>query len=68
MMHKNFKLQTEGVHCMKRIFSLIFISIFALAFSAGFVACKKAEKTDEPAVEEQKAEEAAPAEKEGEAK
>lgn len=46
---------------MKRIFTLIFISIFALAFSAGIVACKKAEKTEEPAVE-QPAEEAAPAE------
>jgi hypothetical protein len=55
---------------MKRIFTLIFISLFAFAFSAGFVACKKDKPADEPVVEEQKADEAAPAgeEKKEEAK
>ncbi len=44
---------------MKRIFTMIFISMFALAFSAGFVACKKDKPAEEPAVEQ--TEEAAPA-------
>jgi hypothetical protein len=50
---------------MKRIFTLIFISLFAFAFSAGFVACKKAEDKGDAAIEEQKAgEEAVPADAE----
>jgi hypothetical protein len=46
---------------MKKIFTLIFVSLFAFAFSAGFVACKKDKPADEPTVEEQKEGEAAPA-------
>ena len=46
---------------MKRILTFMFISIFALSFGIGFVACKK--KAEEPAVtEEKKMEEAKPAE------
>jgi hypothetical protein len=57
---QKFKQQREGVQSMKRILTLMFISIFALTFSIGFVSCKK-KPAEEPAVEEKKAEEAKPA-------
>ena len=37
---------------MKRIFTLMFISIFAIAFSAGFVSCKKKAAEDKEVTEE----------------
>lgn len=46
---------------MKRFLTLVFISIFAIALSAGFVACKKDKPAEEATMEEPKAEEAAPA-------
>ena len=45
---------------MKKFIALFFVSLFAFAFTAGFVACKKDKPADEPAVE-QPADEAAPA-------
>jgi hypothetical protein len=58
---------------MKRILTFIFISIFAVAFSAGFMSCKKKaaeeqEMTEQkegqgPATEEKKMEETKPMEK-----
>jgi len=52
---------------MKRIFTFIFISIFAVAFSAGIMSCKK-KPAEETEMTEQKEGEAAPAEKMEEAK
>jgi len=47
---------------MKRILTFMFISIFALAFSVGFVSCKKKPAEEAEVKEEKKVEEAKPAE------
>ncbi len=55
---------------MKRILTFMFISVFAIAFSVGFTACKKKAAEETEVTEEKKADEAAPAgeEKKEEAK